>query len=32
MPFLLMLGIQARFITWTISNYKGVDAERDVLI
>ena len=27
--FLLMLGIQARIIPWTITNNIGVDAKRD---
>ena len=30
--FLLMLGIQARIIPWTITNSIGVDAKRDFLI
>ena len=30
--FLLMLGIQARIIPWTITNNIGVDAKRDFLI
>ena len=29
MAFLLMLGIQARTIPWTITNNIGVDAKRD---
>ena len=32
MAFLLMLGIQARTIPWTITNNTGVDVERDFLI
>ena len=32
MAFLLMLGIQARIIPWTITNYIGVDATRDFSI
>ena len=30
--FLLMLGIQARIIPWTITNNIGVDAKRDFSI
>ena len=32
MAFLLMLGIQARIIPWTIENNKGVDAKLDFFI
>ena len=32
MAFLLMLGIQARIISWTITNNIGVDAKRDFSI
>ena len=32
MAFLLMLGIQARIIPWTITNNIGVDATRDFSI
>ena len=32
MAFLLMLGIQARIIPWTITNNIGVDAKRDFSI
>ena len=30
MAFLLMRGIQARIIPWTITNNIGVDAKRDL--
>ena len=30
--FLLMLGIQARIVPWTITNNIGVDAKRDFSI
>ena len=29
MAFLLLLGIQARIISWTMTNNIGVDAKRD---
>ena len=32
MAFLLMLGIQARIISWAITNNIGVDAKRDFSI
>ena len=32
MAFLLMLGIQARIIPWTITNNIGVDAKSDFSI
>ena len=32
MAFLLMLGIQARTISWTITKNTGVDADHDFLI
>ena len=32
MAFLLMLGIQARIILWTITNNIGVDAKRDFFL
>ena len=32
MAFLLMLGIQARITSWTITKYIGVDAKRDFSI